>query len=103
MDVTMNEFRYDPPTWMVFAEQPVTIHLQNSGTMPHTWTVMKSPISSPDTPINPSDILFDSGQIDAGATKTVTFTAPSAPGDYQVISTEPGHMEAGMVGQLTVR
>lgn len=33
---------------------------------------------------------------------TATLTAPSAPGTYQFWCNEPGHAEAGMIGQIVV-
>ena len=41
-------------------------------------------------------------EVDPGASKTVTFTAPTDLGDYQVVCGEEGHVEAGMVTKLTV-
>jgi uncharacterized cupredoxin-like copper-binding protein len=37
-----------------------------------------------------------------GETKTETFTAPTEPGVYELVCGTQGHLEAGMVGTLTV-
>ncbi len=103
IDVTMADIKFDPSTWTVNAGSQVTVNIKNTGTVEHTWTVMKTPISGSYTAANQSDIYYNSDKIPAGTTKTVTFTAPSQPGNYQVICTVPGHFEAGMVGQLTVK
>ena len=103
LHATMTEFAYTPSTWTVPAGKQVSIVLQNSGTTPHTWTVMSKPVSGSYTPADKANVLFDSGPVAPGSSKTVSFTAPAAPGTYQVICTQPGHFEAGMVGQLTVQ
>lgn len=41
--------------------------------------------------------------VDAGASATVVFTAPSVPGEYEVVCGVAGHIEAGMVGHLVVK
>ncbi len=103
IQVTLSDFKFDPSSWTVNAGKPVTVDLNNTASVAHTWTVMKTPISGSFTSANQSDILYNSGQIAPGTTKTVTFTAPSTSGDYQVICTIPGHFEAGMVGHLVVK
>jgi len=103
LNITMTDFKYDPSAWTVPAGKPVTVNLKNTGTVPHTWTVMSKPVSGSYTAADQANVLFDSGVIASGASKTVTFNAPGTPGTYQVICTQPGHIEAGMVGQLTVQ
>ena len=103
LHATMTEFSYTPSTWTVPAGKEVSIVLQNSGTTPHTWTVMSKPVSGSYTAADKANILFDSGVVAPGASKTVSFTAPATSGTYQVICIQPGHFEAGMVGQLTVQ
>ncbi len=103
ISVQMSDFKFDPSTWTVSAGKTVTVDLNNTASVAHTWTVMKTPISGSYSAANQSDIYFNSGQVAPGTTKTVTFTAPSTPGDYQVICTVPGHFEAGMVGHLIVK
>ena len=103
MDVTMNEFSFTPNSWTVSAGQQVTINLKNAGTVTHDLTIMKTPISGSFTDADKANEVWASDMIPAGQSKTQTFTAPSTPGTYQVICTESGHFEAGMVGQLMVK
>ena len=102
LTVTMSDFAFTPATWSVTAGSTVTVNLKNTGAVAHTWTVMSKPVVGSYTSADQANILFDSGSIDVGASKTVTFTAPAA-GTYQVICTQSGHVEAGMVGALTVK
>jgi uncharacterized cupredoxin-like copper-binding protein len=55
-------------------------------------------VPAADTP----GLLVALPMIDAGATGTVSFTAPAA-GTYTFICTFPGHYQAGMQGQLVVK
>jgi uncharacterized cupredoxin-like copper-binding protein len=103
LHANMTEFAYTPSTWTVPAGKEVSIVLQNSGTTAHTWTVMSKPVSGSYTSADQANVLFDSGPVAPGSSKTVSFTAPATPGTYQVICTQPGHFEAGMAGQLTVQ
>lgn len=103
LNVAMSEFKYDPSSWTVTAGELVTVNLNNSGSDYHTWTVMSKPVGGSYSSANQSDILFNSGRVAPGSSKTVTFTAPSAPGSYQVLCILPGHFDAGMLGQLIVK
>ncbi len=103
LDVTLIDSQFEPLAWTVSPGQTIILNLTNSGTMGHTWTLMQTPISGPYTADDQADILFDSGVVPADTSKQVSFTAPRMPGDYQVICIQPGHIEAGMVGLLTVK
>jgi uncharacterized cupredoxin-like copper-binding protein len=102
LNITMSDFAFSPSSWNVTAGSSVTVNLKNTGAVQHTWTVMSTAVSGSYTDADKANILFDSGLIDAGTSKTVTFTAPAA-GTYQVICTQPGHFGNGMVGQMTVK
>ena len=41
-------------------------------------------------------------EVQPGQSATTTFTAPSEPGEYYVTCGIEGHLEAGMIGSLTV-
>ena len=41
-------------------------------------------------------------EIQPGRSVDSSFTAPAEPGDYEVVFHIPGHLQAGMVGKLTV-
>lgn len=103
LNVTMTDFKFDPSSWTVPAGKSVTVNIKNNGSTDHTWVVMSKPVSGSFTDADKANILFSSESIPAGQSKTVTFTAPSTAGNYQVICDIPGHFEAGMVGQLVVQ
>ena len=64
---------------------------------------MTTPISGSFTAADTAQIYFNSDPVEAGSSTTVIFQAPIKPGTYQIICTESGHFEAGMIGQLTVK
>ncbi len=48
-------------------------------------------------------ILAATGHAGGGQTVSVTFKAPTAPGNYTYVCTFPGHYNGGMKGVLTVK
>ncbi len=103
INVTMTDFKFDPSAWTVSAGKSITVNLKNNGSTDHTWVVMSKPVSGSFTDADKANILFSSDAVPAGQSKSVTFTAPSTAGDYQVICDIAGHFEAGMQGTLTVK
>jgi plastocyanin len=84
-----SEYKFDPATVTVEHGQKVTLTFENVGTTTHDWQA--DGVSGAAT-----------GPVQPKQQKTITFTAPAA-GTYKVECTEPGHAEAGMVGQLVVK
>ncbi len=106
-----NEFNFDPNVITVTAGKTVTVTFNNTGTVNHTLNFIK-----PDAELDhlleeiaegagehiDEELLTDMHAIEAGHTETVSFTAPSEPGEYSFICTIPGHADAGMVGTFKV-
>ena len=82
-------FRFEPDRVEVRAGQQVTLRVVNRGPSPHDLTIQ--------------DLQVDTGQFNPGEERTITFTAPNRPGEYQFICTVPGHLQLGMKGTLVVR
>lgn len=91
-DDTASEFLFDPKTITVRAGE-VTFHIKNGGSIVHTFTSVTQWEGQPSG-------LFDTGDIQPGATTTIAATL--APGTYYFECTIPGHAQAGMTGTLTV-
>ena len=88
--VVGTDFKFDPANVTVKAGSPAQVVLQNKGTQVHDWTI---------------DSLGGQkvqGVAQANQNTTISFT-PSQAGTFQVYCSQPGHREAGMVGQLTVQ
>ncbi len=101
--VTATEFSFNPANITVPAGANVSLTVVNSGSVQHTWVILKQGVNvTTATGLDPNSIYFTS-KVDAGQTATFNFTAPSTPGDYQIICDLPGHLEGGMKGTLTVK
>lgn len=117
-----NNMKFSVEQITVSAGEQVTIKLTTNSTLPamamsHNWVLLK-PSADPqaftmagaahkDTEyIDPSKadmVLAKTALAAGGETVTVTFTAPSTPGDYTYVCTFPGHYVSGMKGVLTVK
>jgi uncharacterized cupredoxin-like copper-binding protein len=101
--ITATDFAFTPANVSVEAGQEVTLTLTNNGSVEHEWVIMAAGYQVT-TPFDADDEphVYWEGEVEAGETGTFTFTAPSQPGDYQLVCGVAGHLEAGMVGTLTV-
>ncbi len=88
LTVTTTEWRFDPAALHLRAGQSVTLSVTNVGVELHTFTVPK--------------LGIDSGPLQPGALRELTFTAPPDRDRYDALCTFPGHEEAGMTGSLVV-
>ena len=88
VSMTATEFKYDPNVINASPGQTINLTVKNIGSVQHTWVLDQGNIKL---------------TIDPGKSESKTFTAPTAPGTYQFYCDEPGHKEAGMVGQLIVK
>jgi len=101
--VDMTDFAFTPNQYLVSAGQQITLHVQHDGTVEHDFIIMKygtevgEHFNEEDQPN-----VYWQIKVQPGQTETLTFTAPSQPGTYQIVCGMPGHVEAGMVGKLEV-
>ncbi len=102
-EVDMTEFTFDPKEFVVPAGKEISLTLVNKGAIKHEFVIMNLgveitvPFGEDDQPN-----IYWEHEAEPGATVDVTFTAPSQPGEYQVICGIPGHAEAGMTAKLVV-
>ena len=102
--------------------QKVSVTLKNVGTMPkmsmgHNWVLLAqgtdpakfveaSQVQMANEYIAPEmkdKFLASTKLLGPGESDTVTFVAPSTPGDYVYLCSFPGHFAIGMKGVLTVK
>jgi plastocyanin len=103
--VTITDFAYTPSTFTVPAGAQVTLNATNNGAVEHEFAIMKlgTSVTPPFGDKDEGNIFWELDEIQAGTTKSATFTAPTEPGDYQIVCGLAGHIEQGMVGKLTVK
>ena len=80
--------KFGPNTFKAKAGQAVTVELKNAGSVVHNFVAPALGVPVP-------------AKANGGQTVSATFTAPAA-GTYEFWCNEPGHAEAGMVGQVIV-
>ena len=105
LNVTTTDTGYDSPTYTVPAAGEVTLNLTNNGTIEHEFAILLLG-QHVDPPFGEKDegkIFWELDGVASGETKSDTFTAPTEPGEYDVICGIPGHIEMGMTATLIVK
>lgn len=100
---TMTDFAFAPNEFTVTAGKEITLHITHDGIVAHNFIVMKYGTDAGemfDEADRPN--IYWEMDLQPGASKTVTFTAPEQPGTYQVLCGMAGHLQSGMVGKLIV-
>ncbi len=103
INVTMTDFQFQPNTFTVPAGQQIKLNATNNGGGVHSFVIMKLGTQASETfgPQDEANVYWQT-EVQPGASANTTFTAPSQPGDYEVVCKQPGHVAAGMVAKLTV-
>jgi uncharacterized cupredoxin-like copper-binding protein len=103
IDVTMTDFQFQPSQFTVPAGQEISFSSSNNGAVVHNFVIMKLGTSAGDM-FDEEDIpnVYWEVELVPGGTIETSFTAPTEPGDYEVVCKTEGHIASGMVGKLTV-
>lgn len=103
LTVNATEFEFTPDEVTVPAGSEVNITLVNDGQLTHDLTVMVLGYSTvpPFTDEDQENTLFTI-RANAGETEQLTFEVPSEVGTYQIVSSLPGYLEAGMQASFIV-
>ena len=101
LTVDMTDLMFNPASLEAVAGQ-INFNLSNSGAVEHNFLVLKPGATyTTSADVKPEDILFEA-KLAAGESGQFSVTLAEA-GEYPVICTVPGHLEAGMVGKLVVK
>jgi plastocyanin len=103
IDVTMTDFQFQPNQFSIPAGEEITFKSSNNGAVVHNFVIMKLGTSAGDF-FDDEDVpnVYWETEIVPGGSVDTTFTAPSEPGEYQVICRTEGHIVSGMTAKLTV-
>jgi plastocyanin len=103
IDVTMTDFQFQPNQFTVPAGQEITFNSVNNGAVVHNFVIMKKGTSAGPF-FDDEDVpnVFWQVEIQPGSSVDTTFTAPTDPGDYEVVCRTEGHIASGMTAKLTV-
>ena len=104
IDVTLTDFAFTPNQFTIPAGQEITLNVLNNGAVVHNFIIMKLGTSAGDTFDSEDDanVFWSERDIQPGGDLSVTFTAPTEPGEYQVVCKTQGHIASGMIGTVTV-
>ena len=104
IDVTMTDFQFTPNSFTVPAGKEITLNVLNNGAVVHNFVIMKLGTSAGEAfdDEDQANVFWEERDIPAGGDLSVTFTAPTEPGEYQVVCRTAGHIASGMIGKLVV-
>jgi len=103
INVTMTDFQFSPTQFTVPAGKEISLSSSNTGAVVHNFVIMKSGTTA-GTEFTEEDTanIYWEVEIQPGGDVETSFTAPSEPGDYEVVCRTPGHLQAGMTAKMTV-
>ena len=103
INVTMTDFQFQPNVFTIPAGQEITFHSVNNGAVVHNFVIMKKGTSAGPF-FDDEDVpnVFWQVEIQPGSSADTSFTAPTDPGDYEVVCRTEGHIASGMTAKLTV-
>jgi uncharacterized cupredoxin-like copper-binding protein len=103
INVTMTDFQFQPNQFTVPAGQEITFNSVNNGAVVHNFVIMKKGTSAGPF-FDDEDVpnVFWQVEIQPGSSVDTSFTAPTDPGDYEVVCKTEGHIASGMTAKLTV-
>jgi uncharacterized cupredoxin-like copper-binding protein len=103
IDVTMTDFQFQPSQFTIPAGEEIAFSSSNNGAVVHNFVIMKLGTSAGEF-FDEEDVpnVYWEVELLPGATTETSFTAPSEPGEYQVVCRTEGHIVSGMTAKLTV-
>lgn len=104
INVVMTDFSFTPNAYAVPAGEEITLNIRNNGAVVHNFIIMKLDTSAGADwdEADQANVFWEERDISPGGEFSVTFTAPTEPGEYQVVCRTAGHIASGMIGKLTV-
>ena len=103
IDVTLADFQFQPSQFTIPAGQEIAFSSSNNGAVVHNFVIMKLGTSA--GPIfdeeDQPNVYWEVELVPGGSTET-SFTAPTEPGEYEVVCRTEGHIASGMTGKITV-
>ena len=103
IDITLRDFQFTPGRFTVPAGSEITVTATHTGAVVHDFLVMKlgTDVGHAFDESDRANVYWEL-KAEPGETKSGSFIAPLEPGEYQILCGTPGHLEAGMIGTLTV-
>lgn len=103
INVTFTDFKFNPDKFTIPAGAEITINASNEGAVEHEFVIMKYGTTvGEDFGDEDEENIYWEVEVEPGDSTTTTFTAPTEPGEYQLVCGTEGHFVAGMVGKVIV-
>lgn len=103
IDVTMTDFLFQPNQFTVPAGEEITVSTRNNGAVVHNFVIMKlGETAGPTFEEDDLPNVYWQVEMPSGGSTTTSFTAPTEPGEYEVICRTEGHIASGMIAKLVV-
>src|SRR5215467_2842427 len=101
INVTMTDFQFQPNQFTVPAGKEITFDAANNGAVVHNFVIMKLGTSAGPF-FDDEDIpnVYWQVELQPGGSTSTSFTAPTEPGDYEVVCRTEGHIASGMTAKL---
>ena len=103
IDVTLTDFQFQPSQYTVPAGQEITFNSANNGAVVHNFVIME--LGTTAGPMfDDEDVpnVYWEVELQPGGSTETSFTAPTEPGEYEVVCRTEGHIASGMTGKLIV-
>ncbi len=103
IDVLMTDFMFQPSQFIVPAGEQITVNTSNNGAVVHNFVIMKlGETAGPMFDEEDVPNVYWEVEIQPGGSTDTSFTAPSEPGEYEVVCRTEGHIASGMIAKLVV-
>ena len=104
INVTLTDFQFQPNQFTVPAGQEITFNSTNNGAVVHNFVIMKLGTTAGDMfdEDDEANVYWEEVDIQPGGDVSRTFTAPTEPGEYEIVCRTEGHIVSGMVAKLIV-
>jgi uncharacterized cupredoxin-like copper-binding protein len=101
--IALTDFQFTPNRFTIPAGAEITVTASHNGAVVHDFIIMQygADIGDMFDEEDRAGILWELA-VEPNGTRTAMFIAPDRPGIYQILCGTPGHLQAGMVGELTV-
>lgn len=103
-----DEFKFDPAVLTVKAGSEVNLTFKNGSVVEHSFDLLnfdaeiEHVLGETEEEHIHEELLLDIHELEGGGSETVSFTAPTEPGDYTFACLLAGHAQAGEVGTMKV-
>ncbi|MDK1029140.1 MAG: cupredoxin domain-containing protein [Anaerolineae bacterium] len=103
LNISMTDFTFNPNIYTIRAGETIILELVNNGAVEHEFVIMKFNTEVGDNfGDDDQENIYWEAELGSGESGTFSFTAPSDPGEYQIVCGTEGHYLAGMSGSLTI-